>query len=264
MSFMTDLAAKLVANFAKKNHNHAGTYEPANANIQSHISNVNNPHVVTATQIGLENVTNDKQVKANASSVNNEIALWSGTTGDALKGGYTITSTLSDTATAIPTSSVVYTEINNLAVGLGGSLKPAVADKAALKAIDTSNATTHPDKTLILVESSGLYRLDRDSEATETGDFVIAPTTGAGRWIMMMNAAASHALLAGLQGGTTNEYYHMTASQYGAIPSGISSTNQLVAADNGKLTNLTTTGTLDIAYVTATTAEWNEFTTALG
>jgi len=34
------------------NHDHAGTYEPANANIQSHISATNNPHEVTAGQIG--------------------------------------------------------------------------------------------------------------------------------------------------------------------------------------------------------------------
>jgi hypothetical protein len=34
------------------NHDHAGTYEPANANIQSHISATNNPHGVTAGQIG--------------------------------------------------------------------------------------------------------------------------------------------------------------------------------------------------------------------
>lgn len=34
------------------NHDHAGTYEPANANIQSHISATNNPHGVTASQIG--------------------------------------------------------------------------------------------------------------------------------------------------------------------------------------------------------------------
>ena len=33
-------------------HNHTGTYEPANANIQSHISSTNNPHGVTAGQVG--------------------------------------------------------------------------------------------------------------------------------------------------------------------------------------------------------------------
>jgi len=32
-------------------HTHTGTYEPANANIQSHISNTSNPHSVTANQV---------------------------------------------------------------------------------------------------------------------------------------------------------------------------------------------------------------------
>lgn len=39
-------------------HTHTGTYEPANANIQSHISSTENPHSVTKTQVGLGNVDN--------------------------------------------------------------------------------------------------------------------------------------------------------------------------------------------------------------
>lgn len=39
-------------------HNHTGIYEPANANIQSHISNTSNPHGVTKSQVGLGNVDN--------------------------------------------------------------------------------------------------------------------------------------------------------------------------------------------------------------
>ena len=38
------------------------TKEPANANIQSHISSTSNPHTVTATQVGLGNVTNESKV----------------------------------------------------------------------------------------------------------------------------------------------------------------------------------------------------------
>ncbi|OGV50910.1 MAG: hypothetical protein A2X49_05725 [Lentisphaerae bacterium GWF2_52_8] len=40
------------ADFATASHNHSGVYEPANANIQSHISSTSNPHSVTATQAG--------------------------------------------------------------------------------------------------------------------------------------------------------------------------------------------------------------------
>jgi len=43
---------------AEGNHNHTGVYEPANANIQSHVVSTSNPHNVTKTQIGLSNVPN--------------------------------------------------------------------------------------------------------------------------------------------------------------------------------------------------------------
>ncbi len=33
-------------------HNHAGTYEPANANLQAHVASTANPHTVTASQVG--------------------------------------------------------------------------------------------------------------------------------------------------------------------------------------------------------------------
>ncbi len=46
---------------ATAGHTHAGVYEPANANIQSHISNTSNPHSTTATQVGLGNVTNESK-----------------------------------------------------------------------------------------------------------------------------------------------------------------------------------------------------------
>lgn len=46
------------SDFAADDHNHSGTYEPANANIQSHISSAANPHGVTKTQVGLGNVQN--------------------------------------------------------------------------------------------------------------------------------------------------------------------------------------------------------------
>jgi len=44
--------------FALSGHNHSGVYEPANANIQAHISSTSNPHGVTKAQVGLSNVDN--------------------------------------------------------------------------------------------------------------------------------------------------------------------------------------------------------------
>lgn len=43
---------------ATAGHNHSGVYEPANANIQSHISSTSNPHSVTKSQVGLSAVEN--------------------------------------------------------------------------------------------------------------------------------------------------------------------------------------------------------------
>lgn len=75
--------------------------EPANANIQSHISSTLNPHSVTQTQVGLGNVTNNAQVKKVASSTDNAIMRWDGTTGDLPLDSL---ATISDTGTVnIPT-----------------------------------------------------------------------------------------------------------------------------------------------------------------
>lgn len=48
----------LSATYALSGHNHSGVYEPANANIQSHIASTSNPHSVTKSQVGLGNVEN--------------------------------------------------------------------------------------------------------------------------------------------------------------------------------------------------------------
>lgn len=49
-------------------HNHSGVYEPANANIQSHIANTSNPHSVTQSQVGLGNVDNTSDATKNAAT----------------------------------------------------------------------------------------------------------------------------------------------------------------------------------------------------
>lgn len=44
--------------YSLSSHNHNGIYEPANSNIQNHITSQDNPHNVTKDQIGLSNVDN--------------------------------------------------------------------------------------------------------------------------------------------------------------------------------------------------------------
>jgi len=52
--FKRDNGVQSIIEVSVVGHTHAGVYEPANANIQSHISNASNPHGVTAAQSGAE------------------------------------------------------------------------------------------------------------------------------------------------------------------------------------------------------------------
>lgn len=256
VTLTTKIKTWAVSKFAAISHNHSNDYEAKNSNIQLHISSVSNPHAVTKSQVGLSDVTNNKQIKASASSTDGTIPVWSGTAGDALTGGYVVETTLTNTETNIPTSSAVYTAVDNMSAGLG-TLKNPVDDLAALKALDTTNASTYPDKCMVCCEPLGLYRLDRESTGTNDNKFIVQPTTGTGRWLLMATSTASHSLLSGLQGGTTNQYYHLTQSQNQAMPSGISSSNKLIAADSTVISKLSTTdGTLDSDNLTVAASTW--------
>jgi len=80
---------------------------------------------------------------------------------------------------------LIDTMITAINLGLGGVLVP-VATVAALKAI---TAAVRTDKVLCLVEDTGLYRFDAQSSATGDDEYVVAPTAGTGRWILVMRAA---------------------------------------------------------------------------
>jgi hypothetical protein len=83
--------------------------------VGSHVAASNNPHSVTKTQVGLANVTNHAQMKKIASSSDNNIPQWNGTTGDLLKNGLRLdTSVLSDEADKLATSQVIKTYIDAL------------------------------------------------------------------------------------------------------------------------------------------------------
>ena len=52
-----------ITGVSKEGHNHDGSYEPADNNIQSHITDTSsNPHGVTKGDVGLGSVTNDAQI----------------------------------------------------------------------------------------------------------------------------------------------------------------------------------------------------------
>ena len=260
---LNELANRLKSVFAKVSHNHDTTYEPKNTNIQTHISSTSNPHGTTASQVGLGNVTNNRQVKATPSSIDGMIVVWNGTNGDALADGYYVEATLTDDTSSIPTSAAVHTAIANSTSGISTGLKEAVGTITELRALNTTNASEYPDKVMILVEEAGQYRLDRESTSTDDGIKIIQPTTGVGRWLRFATSLTDHNLLNSLQGGTTDQKYHLTESEYNAIPSGASGANQLILAEDTKLSKLESGGTINIDNVAVTEAQWTAFTNAL-
>lgn len=105
------------------------------------------------------------------------------------------------------------TAIGNATSGLGNSIHVPVADLAAAKAIISSD---REDKMIMNIEALGLYRFDLESTAVSNDDTVIRPTdvasdAAAGRWIKMSSTMSDHNLLSGKQGGTTEQYYHLTS-----------------------------------------------------
>lgn len=79
----------------------------------NHIASTANPHGVTKTQVGLGNVTNDAQVKADPSgSIDGNVATWSGTNGDALGTGYGVQTTLSSSTGHLVRADAIATAVN--------------------------------------------------------------------------------------------------------------------------------------------------------
>lgn len=122
-------------NVAAFNHDHTGTYEPANANIQTHIGvTAGNPHGTTKTDLSLGNVTNDAQVKKVASSTDNAIPRFDGTNGDTIQDSLV---TVDDTGSVnIPTGQSY--KIN------GAALKPSDLGDTKVTVSVTSAPPSNP------------------------------------------------------------------------------------------------------------------------
>jgi hypothetical protein len=281
MSFMTELGSRIrtwaEGKFAVKTletdvSNLSGTVTTNGTTMTNHINATNNPHATTKTHVGLGNVTNDAQVKKSASSTNGNIPTWNGTTGDSLAAGYGVTTNGSTSWSALTSSLATAKAIQDkvdLALQGSSAFLPPVQDVTALKALNTTNDTSYPDKAIINVENSGLYRLDRDSSEVENGVNIVAPTTGVGRWYRIANLFNSHRLLSGLQGGDVGleDYYHLDTNTFDATigtagtPSGA---NKFVTQTDPKLTHLnSTTGTFPVAEITFTAGDSTEFLNAL-
>jgi hypothetical protein len=92
------------------------------------------------TDIGLSNVTNDAQVKKLASTSGGFVPTWNGTTGDALNVGYSVETTLTGGAGALPRADAVKTYVDNMIVS-GIATNDAMIFKGA---IDCSTNPNYP------------------------------------------------------------------------------------------------------------------------
>jgi hypothetical protein len=139
----------------------------------------------------------------------------------------------SDTSlTELWSASKISQEIASALVGVGGAILTPLNTVSELEAINTTDDTTYADKIMLLIEEEGLYRLDRESSAVADGVAIVQPTVGVGRWILVTGTAVPHNDSSGIQGGTTDEYYHLTQAQSEGVPTAVNyaptSTNKLV------------------------------------
>lgn len=87
------------------------------------------------------------------------------------------------------------------------------------------------DKVLILVENKGIYRWESNSTTAPDGDLIVQPSgITTGRWLKLtVSLGGAHNDLGGIQGGSSNNYYHLTSAQATLLIGHFSSGNPVVA-----------------------------------
>ena len=124
-----------------------------------------------------------------------------------------------NTVTDLWSASKINTAIANATSGTASSLHIPVEDAAAAKLIISSDRA---DKMIMCIESLGLYRFDAESTAASNDDQIIRPNdvlsdAAAGRWVKLSASITDHNVLTNISGGTTGQYYHLTAEQHTAL-----------------------------------------------
>jgi len=157
-----------------------------------------------------------------------KLAFFDVSTGDIVRSKLTFNDS-GTTTNEIISAAQVNTRIDNAVSGVGSRLLAPVSNISSLKALNTTNLE---DKSLINVEDSGLYRFDKDSTVTGDDNRVVVPTIGPGRWFKMSSSINDHNNLSNIQGGTVNQYYHLTNSEYNDLHSP-GSDNQTITSGNG-------------------------------
>lgn len=138
--------------------------------VYTHPGSGTNPHGTTAADIGLGNVTNNAQIKKRASSTVGYVPTWDVTTGDSLGAGYSIETTLTGGAGALPRADAVKNYIDAL---LGAN--DAMVFKGVIDASANPNYPTADAGHTYKISKAG--RIGGASGAiVEIGDMIICTT----------------------------------------------------------------------------------------
>ena len=165
------------------------TLEGAQAKVNAHAILTNNPHGVSAEQVGAP-TTEDLM----AHEMDETMHVTE-------EQKYALDGSFYPLAFENPVVSSI--ELQEL---LSGSVRASVATLAALAAI-TEDDRSNNDMRLV-EESNIIYRFD--FSATE-GD--VQPLDGEGYWFAVRTSTPSHNDLIGLQGGASDEYFHLSAQE---------------------------------------------------
>ncbi len=152
-----------------------GTPSSCNGTSTNAVTATSHTHAIslTASNVGLGNVTNNAQIKKNASSTDGKIPAWSGTTGDTLSDGYTVETALVGAATAIPRADAVKTYCDQIIVSAGAQVfKGTLGTGGTITALPT----TYSVGWLYKVITAGTYA----GVACEIGDSIQAIVARAG------------------------------------------------------------------------------------
>lgn len=141
-------------------------------NYDTHLADTSNPHSVTATQVGLGNLTNDKQVKALSSTpTSGNIVTWGGDDATVADSGVAIATSIPGTGaadTAVPTSKAVSEYVASQFSGLDALIFKGTIGTGGTPG--TLPATGYEAGWVYRVVEAGTYA----GQACEVGDLVIA------------------------------------------------------------------------------------------
>jgi len=150
----------------------ARKYSDIDEDFGDHANDTSNPHSVDASDVGLGSVTNDKQIKANASSTDGNIPTWDGTTGDKLKTGYTVETTLTGSNSAIARADAVKAYVDSLLAAADAMVYKGVLDASANPNYPAADAG-HAYKISAAGKIGGASGVN-----VEIGDMIVCTTDG--------------------------------------------------------------------------------------